>query len=174
MLMPSFAQKWIGLSGRIALLLGIGAFSATGGKADATPLGDGQLPTRVPQQSAKNFGEMRIWCEGNRIFLSESGGEVRELPFGDTAEARRLRELLQRDGAVAGEPQVLPHRLILVGGGGNGFAWTPPQQTTNPATGASPASGAGPAKPAGPVQGTASRMPKVSAAPAASPQGATD
>lgn len=124
--LPSFARKWFGLPSRIALLLGIGAISAAAsGQADAAPVDQGRDLTRVPQQSVKTFGELRVWSDGGRIYLSESGGEARELPLGDTAEARHLRQLLERDGAVAGAPFVLQHRIILVGGGGEGFHWAP-------------------------------------------------
>ena len=124
---PFYARKWFGLPSRIALLLGIGAISAAAasGQADATLVDQGRQLTRVPQQSVKTFGELRVWSDGGRIYLSESGGEARELSLGDTAEARHLRQLLERDGAVAGAPQVLQHRIILVGGGGNGFHWAP-------------------------------------------------
>lgn len=124
--LPSSARKWFGLPSRIALLLGIGAISAAAsGQADAAPVDQGRDLTRVPQQSVKTFGELRVWSDGGRIYLSESGGEARELPLGDTAEARHLRQLLERDGAVAGAPFVLQHRIILVGGGGEGFHWAP-------------------------------------------------
>jgi len=174
MSMPSFAQKWLGLSSRIALLFGIGALSAAGAKAEATPVDEGKQPTRVPQQSAKSFGEMRIWSDNGRIYLSESRGEARELVLSDTAEARHLRQLLQRDGAVADAPQVLQHRIILVGGGGEGFHWAPPQQTTNPATTVAPTAGNVPAQPVDRTQGSPRRTPKASATTAGTSRNAKD
>jgi hypothetical protein len=123
---PFYARKWFGLPSRIALLLGIGAITAAAsGQADATPVDRTGHLTRVPQQSVKTFGELSVWSDGGRIYLAESGGEARELPLGDTAEARHLRQLLESGGAVADAPQVLQHRIILVGGGGNGFHWAP-------------------------------------------------
>jgi hypothetical protein len=123
---PPYVRKWFGLPSRIAVLLGIGAISAAAsGQAEARPVDLENRLAGVPQQSVKRFGEMHVWSDGGRIYLSESGGAARELPLGDTAEARHLRQLLERDGAVAGAPQVLQHRIILVGGGGNGFHWSP-------------------------------------------------
>jgi hypothetical protein len=121
----TWLHKWRGLPSRLALLLGVGALSAAGAEADATPAGRDQQPMRVPQQSVKAFGEMRIWSDDGRVYLSESGGDARELSLGDTPEARHLKELLQHQGAVSAAPQVLQHRLILVGGGGDGFHWGP-------------------------------------------------
>jgi hypothetical protein len=116
--------KWVVLPSRIALLLGLGAMSAAGAKAAATPAVPGGEPTRVPQQSAADFGDVRIWSEAGRIYLSEAGGDARELRLGDSAEARTLRDLLDRSGATAAAPQILPHRLVLVGGGGAGTHWS--------------------------------------------------
>src|ERR1051326_7235769 len=92
----------------------------------------GKGPTRAPQQSAKSFGEVLIWSEGGRIYFSESGNEAQELRLGDTPQARHLRELLEREGVVAGSPRVLQHRLILVGGGGNAIHWGGAQSSNTP------------------------------------------
>jgi hypothetical protein len=134
MSVTGYARKWFSLPSRLALLLGIGAISATGAKA-AAPLDQADQPTRVPQQSVKVFGELRVWSDGGRVYLSEAGGEARELQLGDTTEARHLRALLERDGAVEEAPQVLQHRIVLVGGGGDGFHWAPggrPDASTAP------------------------------------------
>ena len=123
MSLPLSLPKWLHLLSRIALLLGIGALSGAG----ATPaIAEPDLhngPVRAPQQSAKNFGEVRIWSEDGRIYFSESGNEPQELQLGDAPEARHLRQVLEREGAVAGSPRVLPHRMILVGGGGEAIHW---------------------------------------------------
>src|SRR5579862_5870027 len=116
-------STWFRLPSRIALALGIGAISAAGAKADVKPFDRSEPASRVPQQSVKVFGELRVWSEEGRIYLSEGDQEARELRLDDTPEARHLRALLERDGAVAGAPRVLPHRIILVGGGGSGFDW---------------------------------------------------
>jgi len=116
---------------RIALLLGIGAISAAGARADAAPVG-GSEPMRVPQQSAKSFGELLIWSDGGRIYVAERGQQAQELRLGDTAEARRLRLLLERDGATADRPRIVPDRMILVGGGGTGFHGVPAEKAVTP------------------------------------------
>jgi hypothetical protein len=126
--MPSWMHI-AGLPGRIAVLLGLGALSVAGAKADAVdePKGGGDA-ARIPQQSAKSFGDLLIWSEAERIYVSEAGRPTEELRFGDSAEAVALRQLLERSGATAARPYVLRDRIILVGGGGNGFSWQPPRQ----------------------------------------------
>jgi hypothetical protein len=133
MSLPSSLRKWLCLPSRIALLLGVGALSAAGAKAAVAEahLGNGLM--RVPQQSAKSFGEVRIWSEDGRVYVSQGGKDVQEVPLGDTAEARHLRQLLERDGAAAASPRVLQDRIILVGGGGDGFHWAPAGKVDNPA-----------------------------------------
>jgi hypothetical protein len=130
---PLSLRKWLRLPSRIALLLGVGALSAAGAKAAVAEahLANGLM--RVPQQSAKSFGEVRIWSEAGRIYVSEAGKDAQELPLGDTAEARHLRQLLERDGAAAASPRVLHDRIILVGGGGEGIHWAPAGKIDNPA-----------------------------------------
>src|SRR6478672_10659923 len=118
----SFA-KWLRFPSRIAVLLGMGALSTTGAPPAIAEPELGKGPMRVPQQSAKSFGEVLIWSEGGRIYFSESGNEAQELRIGDTPQARHLRELLEREGAVAESPRVLQHRLVLVGGGGSAVHW---------------------------------------------------
>ena len=127
----SFA-KWLRLPSRIAVLLGMGALSATGAPPAMAEPELGKGPLRVPQQSAKSFGEVLIWSEGGRIYFSESGNEAQELRLGDTPQAGRLRELLVREGAVAELPRVLQHRLILVGGGGSAVHWGGAQSSNTP------------------------------------------
>jgi hypothetical protein len=112
--------NWLRLPSRIALLLGIGALSATAAKAEPSEMHNGSAP--VPQQSAKSFGRALVWNEDGRIYVSEGGEPARELRLGDTPEARHLRELLERGGATAGSPHIVEHRMILVGGGGMGIS----------------------------------------------------
>jgi hypothetical protein len=144
-------SKWLRLPSRVALLLGLGALSAAGAKADTPDLG--KEPMRVPQHSAKTFGELRIWNDDGRIFVSEAGREAQELRLGDTAEARHLRQLLARDGAAAESPHILQDRIILVGGGGDGFHWAPAGKTrTSGKPAASGTAGFGAVNPRVPVQ----------------------
>jgi len=134
------------LPSRIALLVGFGALSATGAQAGVEDVDLGGGASRVPQQSVKKFGELTVWLEDGRVFVSESGKPARELLLGDTAEARRLREMLQHDGAAADSPRALQDRIILVGGGGDGFHWAPADGDKSSRTPANPA-GAGPKSP---------------------------
>jgi hypothetical protein len=123
MLMTSYMRNLLHLPSRIALLLGLSALSVAGAKADNG--GDPQLDrTRVPQQSAKPLADIAIWVENGRIYLSEAGKPVEELCLGNTAEAELLAQMLKEKGATAVTPHVLRDRIILVGGGGDGFHWT--------------------------------------------------
>ncbi|HYU13563.1 MAG TPA: hypothetical protein VEK82_13370 [Stellaceae bacterium] len=160
-------SKWSRLPSRVALLLGLGALSAAGAKADTPDLA--KEPMRVPQHSAKTFGELRIWNDDGRIFVSESGREAQELLLGDTAEARHLRQLLARDGAAAESPRILLDRIILVGGGGDGFHWAPADRSKS--SGRSEASGTagfGAVKPSVPVQTAPPENSGIPGKPAAS------
>ena len=140
------------LPSRVALLLGFGALSVSGAQANVAESDLANNVTRVPQQSAKSFGQLAIWSDGGRIYVSEAGGPPQELRLGDTAEARQLRSMLERDGGTAGLPQILLNRIILVGGGGDGFHWAPPERgrPTDPPT----AAGFGNVNPAAPPRTT--------------------
>jgi hypothetical protein len=122
MSVSSYVRKRLRLPSRLALMFGLGAISAAGASADVAR-SDTSGPLRVPQQGDKVFGELRLWSEAGRIYLSEDGGAAQELALGDTPEAQRLRRLLDERGAVADSPKILQRRIILVGGGGEGFHW---------------------------------------------------
>jgi hypothetical protein len=128
-------RNWRDLTSRLALLLGLGALGAAAG--DAGDARAAAVPLRVPQQSAKTFGDLLIWNDRGRIYVAESGGEPRELALGDTPEAHRLIELLRREGATAEAPLAVRDRITLVGGGGEGFHRAPAQ----PPTGSNPGGG---------------------------------
>jgi hypothetical protein len=116
--------KWLRLPGRIGLLVGLGALSAAGARADVS--------ATSPSNHSPGFGGLLIRAETGRLYVSEGGREFRELDLGDTAEARRLRELLSgTEGAAISLPA-----LILAGAGGSGFDWTAPsgaESTARPA-----------------------------------------
>jgi hypothetical protein len=136
--MPSSIRDWLRLPSRVALLLGLGAFSVAGAKADTgTGINPGRDDARVPQHSAKPFGDLLIWQEEGRIYVSEAGKPAEELRLGDTAEAAALKELLGQKGATAATPHALRDRIILVGAGGSGLHWDaqkPDAQTKPPTT----------------------------------------
>jgi len=142
MSIPPCARRWFGLPGRLALLFGIGAISAAAQPEPALAGPDAE-PALVPQQSAANFAELRLWSDDGRIYVSEPGQHARELPLADTPEARHLRQLLERAGAAAGSPQSVRHRIILVGGGGCGFSYTPPANRSVAETPVAPGSAGG-------------------------------
>jgi hypothetical protein len=131
--MPSFSHRWLHLSSRIAVLLGLGALSISGAKAST---GNDAVP--VPQQSARTLDDVLIWHENGRILVSEAGRPAEELHLGRTAEADLLKNLLVREGATAAKPHVLRDRIILVGSGGSGVHWDSqpadePKKTHGPA-----------------------------------------
>src|SRR4051812_37462041 len=111
MRVPIRARKWLGLPSRVALLLGIGALSVGG--ADATALDQDGHPAEAPQTATEQFGKLRVWTDGEQIFLTEASESARKLRLGDTAEARRLRELLQRGGAINSRAAIHLDRMIL-------------------------------------------------------------
>jgi hypothetical protein len=100
---------WLRLPSRIALILGMGALSTAGARAD------------VPEQGNLTFGETLIRSEGGRILLSE-GGRESELRLSATPERDRLLRLLEEHGA-AGVKLDRDPRLIMSSGGGAGFYW---------------------------------------------------
>jgi hypothetical protein len=110
-----YARQWLGSTGRAGLLLGLGAFAATVARADTPP-------------SAAGASDMQLVGKDGRIWLSEAGGDFRELRLGDTAEARHLKQLIEKRGPA-------PLRLnstVLAGGGGMGFHWWGPAKPESP------------------------------------------
>jgi hypothetical protein len=139
---------WLRLPSRIALLLGLGALSAAGANPNAAEAHTGKEADGIPQRSATEFGDLRIWTEGGRIYLAEPGKPGEDLCLGDTLEARHLRQLLEQHGATEPSRHVPFGRILLGGGGGCGFDWPSPEKSrpaSNPAS--SGLAGFGPAKP---------------------------
>src|SRR3954449_8093559 len=121
-------RKWLRLPGRVGLLLGLGALSVTGARADTTA----PLPTADPPAS----GGLSIRSEGGRIYLSENGRDFQEIRLGDTQEARHLAQLLAGREAGSETAGINLPPIILAGAGGAGFDWTSPprdNEATKPA-----------------------------------------
>src|SRR5690348_13363083 len=119
MTIPQTVRRLLHLPSRIALILGLGALSTTGAQADAPAAG------RDAAAAPEARGELMIRTAGGKIYLSEAGRGFREVPLGDTAEARRLRQLLEDSGAAAGPDGLRLTPMLLAGGGGAGFHWAP-------------------------------------------------
>jgi hypothetical protein len=111
MSLSSFIQKRLRLPSRIALLLGLGALSAAGARAETT----------ASHNNSSAFGDVQMRLEGGHVFVSERNGEFRRL--GDSAETRLLIQLLENDASAAGG--VRPPMTKLAGAGGSGFHWAP-------------------------------------------------
>src|ERR1051325_1801556 len=116
------ARKWLALPSRLALLLGLGALTAGATGATAAPVDQ----SREPQTGVADRSDLVIWSEAGHVYLSDAGAAAIELRLGDTAETRHLQALLERHGATDGAKGVRLDRMILAGGGGEGFHWSPP------------------------------------------------
>jgi hypothetical protein len=110
MVTARFLSRWLRLPGRAALMLGLGALSTAGARAD-TP----------DQELSRTFGELLIRCENGKIFVSEAGHET-ELRLSATPERARLLRLLEEHGGAGVKLDADP-RLIMSSGGGSGFYW---------------------------------------------------
>jgi hypothetical protein len=138
-------RKWLRFPSRAGLLLGLGALSITGARAEtAAP---------APTAPSPTIGGLSIRSVAGRIYVSENGEEFREIELADTPEKRRLTQLLE--GRDLGSPgsEIAPYFMILAGAGGDGFHWTAPpsgndaakpagrsDERKRPASGSSPAS----------------------------------
>src|SRR4029077_1653398 len=91
------------LPGRAALILGLGALSTAGARAD----------TQVSQPAS-------VRSDGGKIYLSEGGRET-ELRLGATPQRERLLRLLEEHGS-AGVKIDSDTRLIIVRRGGASFS----------------------------------------------------
>src|SRR6266478_7640816 len=106
---PRSLRRWLRLPGRVALILGLGALSTAGARAD------------TPDQAHRTaFRDVLIRSEGGKIYFSERGRET-ELRLGATPERDHLLRLLQDHGPAGVKLDPDP-RLIMSGGGGAGFS----------------------------------------------------
>lgn len=143
-MMPQSVRRWLRLPSRIALILGVGALSATGARADHP------ADRRDPAVAPEPCGDLVIRSERGKIYLSEAGREFREVALGNTPEARRLKQLLESTGSAAAPGGLRLSPMLLAGGGGAGFHWAPFGKADNPP----PETGATPSRPAAPRTGT--------------------
>ena len=111
MAIPRSVRKWLRVPRRVALLLGLGALSVSGARAD--------LP-EASQDSGATAGDALIRSDGGKIYLSEGGRET-ELRLAATPQRDRLLRLLEEHGPAGIKLDPDP-RLIMSGGGGTGFS----------------------------------------------------
>src|SRR5215471_13785026 len=104
--MPRFEHRWLSLPSRVALILGLGALSTTGGSA-------------AVQAHPTPSDEPLIRSVGGKIYLSEGGRET-ELRLSATPQRDRLLRLLEEYGPGGVKLDSDP-RLIMSSGGGAGF-----------------------------------------------------
>jgi hypothetical protein len=128
---PGFARKLPGLPGWIALLFGIGAASVSEANVDAPAFDPAAKPLPVLGS------EVLLWGAGGQVYLAQRDGPARLLPVTDTAQARRLRALLEQHGATDAQTGIRLDPMLLAGGGGEGFHWAPHRSAAN--AGQSPA-----------------------------------
>ena len=137
-----FKANWLRLPSGVALALGLGAVAPADARADTQPTAEN--PT--------TGGELLIRVERGRLQVSENGNPFEELVLKDTAEARHLRNLIERRSAEQGSPVVRAGPTILASGGGAGFFWNPfAKKDTRPSDKAgAPAKAVMPDKPGAP------------------------
>jgi hypothetical protein len=107
---PRSLRRWLRLPGRVALILGLGALSTAGARADP--------PDRAHRMA---FGDILIRSEGGKIYLTE-GGQEAELRLTATPQRDHLLRLLEEHGPSGVKLDHDP-RLIMSSGGGAGFYW---------------------------------------------------
>jgi hypothetical protein len=121
--------RWLRLPSRLALLLGLGALSAAGARADIARDQPGAGIAPNPHDNPASIGpasigpatggQLLIHTEGGRIFLAENGGEFQELRLRGVPEDDLLRQLIEANGAAG----IRLGPMILAGSGGEGFHW---------------------------------------------------
>jgi hypothetical protein len=107
---PRSLRRWLHLPGRVALILGLGALSTAGARADT-----------LDQAHRTSFDDILIRSEGGKIYLTE-GGRESELQLTATPQRDHLLRLLE-DRGPGGVKLDRDPRLIMSSGGGSGFFW---------------------------------------------------
>jgi hypothetical protein len=121
--MPTKIGERLRLPSRVALLLGLSALSTTGVQAHTRQPASASGPDALSQERLAS-DQLRLWSDGKRLYVSERGA-TEVLDLGDSAEARHLHRLLQEQGTAMVSDGMRFDRIILAGGGGDGFHWTP-------------------------------------------------
>jgi len=109
---PRSLRHWLRLPGRLALILGVGALSTAGARADASDLADRPA-----------FGDLQIRSEAGKIYFSEGGREFQELRLSPTPQRNHLLRLLEEHGPARVKLDRDPHLLMSSGGGSSFFWW---------------------------------------------------
>jgi hypothetical protein len=111
MALPHSLKRWLRLPSRVALILGMGALSTTGARADAPEQGN-----------LTSFDDLLVRSEAGKIYLSESGRET-ELRLSATPQRDYLLRLLEGHGPVSVKLNPGPRLLMSSGGGSAFFGW---------------------------------------------------
>jgi hypothetical protein len=114
------------LPSRVALLLGLSALSTTGVQADTRQPSSGGPEALSQERLAPD--QLRLWSDGKRLYVSE-GGATEIIDLRDSPEARHLHHLLQEQATTRASDGMHFDRMILAGGGGDGFHWAPAAKT---------------------------------------------
>jgi len=109
---PRSLRHWLRLPGRLALILGVGALSTAGARADASDLADRPA-----------FGDLQIRSAAGKIYFSEGGREFQELRLSPTPQRNHLLRLLEEHGPARVKLDRDPHLLMSSGGGSSFFWW---------------------------------------------------
>jgi len=109
---PRSLKHWLRLPGRLALILGMGALSTAGARADAPDLANRPA-----------FGDLQIRSAGGKIYFSQGGQEFQELRLSATPQRDRLLRLLEEHGPARVKLDRDPHLLMSSGGGSSFFWW---------------------------------------------------
>ena len=122
---PANERAW--LPGRLALLLGLGAISATAATADTV---NASANSTASRDCPAVLGDAVIRVEGGTILLSQRGGNVQRLQLPDTPQTRHLLALLRKVDPASDGLRLRP--TILAGDGGSGFHWSPVHEPQRP------------------------------------------
>jgi len=78
-------------------------------------------PQRVPQNSRLELRGVYLWIYDGQIWMQEDGVNTPLALSNDTPEVQQLMAMLEQEGATKEKPYAMSDRVILVGGGGQGW-----------------------------------------------------